>query len=113
MNDRLNKSTDIENVMKYGRRSGDGLLMITVKDSERNLSRYGFSVSKRVGNAVARNRIKRRLREIVRKKVGLTGSWDVVIVALPPSSNATFKQIIYSLIRIYERLGVSCYPIEE
>ena len=113
MNDRLSKSADIENVIKYGMRSRDGLFMVTVKDSDRDLSRYGFSVSKRVGNAVVRNRVKRRLREVVRKKVGLIGSWDVVIVALPPAANATFNEIMYSLTSIYKRLGMSFYPIEE
>lgn len=46
------------------------------------LSRFGFSVSRRVGNATVRNRVKRRLREVVRlQRDVLADGWDVVFIA--------------------------------
>lgn len=49
--------------------------------------RVGFSVSKRVGGAVVRNRVKRRLREAVRVRLtSLPPGWDIVISARPAAA---------------------------
>lgn len=47
--------------------------------------RVGFVVSKAVGNAVVRNRVKRRLRHLVAARPEVTGA-DVVVRALPPAA---------------------------
>jgi ribonuclease P protein component len=52
-------------------------------------TRCGFSVSSRVGGAVVRNRVKRRLREIVRS-IPLKSGWDIVIIARPAAARADF-----------------------
>lgn len=54
-------------------------------------SRIGITVSKKVGNAVVRNRVKRWLREAARKEYSLLShAWDIVIIASPRSKNAGF-----------------------
>lgn len=57
-------------------------------------TRVGFVVSKAVGNAVTRNRVKRRLRALVEDSVRSrpTGC-DVVVRALPPAAEATFHEL--------------------
>ncbi len=52
-------------------------------------SRYGFSVSKRVGKAVTRNKVKRRLREILRI-TPLKAGWDIVFIARPAVAAADY-----------------------
>ncbi len=64
------------------------------------LSRYGFSVSKRVGKAVTRNRIKRRLREILRI-TPLKSGWDIIFIARPAAATADYaglKRLVEGLL---------------
>ena len=55
-------------------------------------SRFGFLVSKRIGNAVVRNRVKRRLREAVRRH-SVEPGWDAVFIARRGIERATFQQL--------------------
>ncbi len=56
------------------------------------LSRYGFSVSKRVGKAVIRNRVKRWLREILRQ-TPIEPGWDIVFIARPAAAGAGYANL--------------------
>ncbi|MFQ6121843.1 MAG: ribonuclease P protein component [Dehalococcoidales bacterium] len=57
-----------------------------------SLSRYGFSVSQRVGKAVVRNRVKRLLREILRL-TPLQPGWDIIFIARPPAASADYANL--------------------
>jgi ribonuclease P protein component len=62
--------------------------MLYLPSSER-VARVGITVSRRVGNAVIRNRVKRWLREVVRHQwQSLEGAWDIVIIARPSAPTA-------------------------
>ena len=67
-------------------------------------SRFGFSVSNRVGGAVQRNRIKRRLRECIRLRMALIQpGWDMVFIAKYPIGSATFQQMDAACARLLRR----------
>lgn len=68
------------------------LLVMRVLPNGLNRSRYGFSVSQRVGKAVTRNRVKRRLREILRITPLLPG-WDIVFIVRPPAAGAKYAEL--------------------
>lgn len=63
------------------------------------VSRCGFSVSKAIGNAVSRNCVKRRLREIARQR-HLKPGWDVLIIARPPVAGAKFGEIEKAMVQL-------------
>jgi ribonuclease P protein component len=58
------------------------------------LTRIGFSVSRRVGGAVVRNRVKRRLREVIRRKLArIAPGYDLVITARPGAADARMETL--------------------
>ena len=65
-------------------------------------SRLGYSVSKAVGKAVVRNRVKRRLREVVRLMPVKPG-WDVVLIARPDAAKADFGELKGTVERLMSR----------
>jgi ribonuclease P protein component len=68
-------------------------------------ARVGFVVSKAVGNAVIRNRVKRRLRHLAREHVmSLPGSAVLVVRALPASATASYAELGADLARSLERV---------
>ncbi|MFT4979106.1 MAG: ribonuclease P protein component [Myxococcota bacterium] len=86
---RLQKSRDFRRVQGRGRkfRQSDILLMCLSGRAPR--SRIGLTVSKKVGNAVVRNQVKRWLREGLRHEYArLDGCWDVVVIAHPSAARA-------------------------
>jgi ribonuclease P protein component len=70
-----------------------------------DVTRYGLTVSRHVGNAVVRNRIKRRLREILRQ-MKLTPGRDFIVIARNPAATADFKTLVSSVRDIMARAGL-------
>ena len=70
--------------------------------------RVGFVVSRAVGNAVTRNRVKRRLRELVRARLrSLPDAGLLVVRALPASAAASYADLARDLDKALRRLGVA------
>ena len=70
----------------------DSLIVMKVLPNRLNLSRRGFSVTKKVGKAVQRNRLKRLLREIVRLQLVKPG-WDIVFIVRREAVTADYHQL--------------------
>ncbi|WP_237064416.1 ribonuclease P protein component [Loktanella sp. M215] len=93
----------------HGRRQGTpGIhLQGRPRDDGSDMMRVGYTCSKKVGNAVARNRAKRRLREIARLILPVHGraGWDYVLVGRPQTTaTLSFPQLQSDLIRALDRV---------
>lgn len=102
---RLRKSSDFAAVWSEGRTRADKLFVLKVRPNGFGVTRFGFSVSKRIGNAVARNRVKRRLREAVRA-APVEAGFDIVIVARNGAAEADFSRIERSIHNLLRRARV-------
>ncbi len=89
---RLTESRRFAQIHQEGCSAANRLLVIRALPNGMEQSRFGFVVSKRIGNAVTRNLVKRRLREIIRQNK-VKGGWDAVFIARRGSANADFRQM--------------------
>lgn len=76
--------------------------------NERGNPRLGLSVSRKVGNAVTRNAVRRRLREVFHSCLTeVTGSLDLVVSAKPAAAAATFEELREEFSRALGKIGGS------
>jgi ribonuclease P protein component len=74
------------------------LLVLYAVPNDLGRTRVGITVSGRVGNAVVRNRVRRRMREALQARLGqLTSGLDLLVVARPPSASATWADLCAAL----------------
>lgn len=91
---RLRKKRDFEKVLKFGRGLRKRALFLKVLKNGLPESRFGFIISKKTAKkAVERNKIRRHLRETVRRGIGsLKIGYDVVFIAYPPIKELGFEE---------------------
>jgi ribonuclease P protein component len=84
------------------------LLVLYVIPNELDRPRVGITVSGRVGNAVVRNRVRRRLKEALRARLDrLTPGFDVVLIARPPSAAVPWTELCSALDSVLVRSGAT------
>jgi ribonuclease P protein component len=84
----MRRPAEFEQAVRRGARSGTTSLVVHLaRDVDADQPHVGFVVAKSVGNAVARNRVKRRLRAVVRQRIDqLPDGGRLVVRALPASA---------------------------
>ncbi|MDP2327282.1 MAG: ribonuclease P protein component [Dehalococcoidia bacterium] len=103
--ERLRRRGDFALVMRTGRRARHHLFQVVARSTGEPVTRIGFSVGKQVGGAVVRNRLKRRLRMILRDLPWREG-FHVVIIARPGSDSARFDELASALKTSAQRMGL-------
>jgi ribonuclease P protein component len=107
---RLRASASFQSIRRDGRVLLHPLLVMSWLPNDLGTSRFGFSVGRRLGKAVKRNQIKRRMRESVRlrmQKDEVAAGWDVVLVARYPMRKASFAEIDQAIGLLLRRAGLT------
>jgi ribonuclease P protein component len=91
---RLSRSAEFERVYRHGRSTANRhLVLYAFPNPATQTPRLGLSVSRKVGGAVERNRVKRLLREaFAQHEQELSPGQDVVVVARPPAGELAARE---------------------
>jgi ribonuclease P protein component len=88
----LKKNSQFSLVYDKGKSLAGKEVVLKALSNGSSLSRFGFVVSGRLGKAVVRNRIKRRLREIT-GKIKVKSGWDIILIARAPAVMTDYKDL--------------------
>ena len=107
---RILKSSEFQVVLNKGNKAVTKRLVLLVLASTDPAQKLGLIVSKKnIGNAVARNRVKRLLREVFRlHRDHLTPNSRVVVIARRPSVGSTFEDLKSDFLRAVKRCSQAC-----
>jgi len=105
---RLTHTTEFARVQSEGTKHHGRILMLGVLAPKDEKSfRTGFVTSKRVGKAVVRNRLRRRLREIVRtEQQRLRAGFWCVVIARPAAAQASYRALRDEWLHLAERASI-------
>jgi ribonuclease P protein component len=101
----LTKKNQYEAVYHSGKYQAGKELVIRVLPNGLDISRYGITVSRHIGKAVVRNKIKRRIREILRR-ITLPPGFDIVIIARTAAAGADYSEMKKTTEEILFRAGL-------
>ena len=105
---RLTDSSEFEKVYRQGTAYRGRLFSVHAFRNELGTLRLGLSVSKKVGNAVVRNTVRRRLREVFRASSDeAADGLDLVVSARPAAAGANFGMLREEFVRALRKLGVA------
>lgn len=101
---RIVRRADFDAVYREGRKRTSREFTVFLRANGLPSSRFGWSIKKALGTAVRRNRIRRRLREIVRlHRREIAAGWDVVIHPRSSAATADFEALAGELLKLLPR----------
>ncbi len=102
----LRTTQEFHRVYKRGKSVVNRHIVVYYLPNNLGKNRVGISVSKKVGNAVTRNRVKRLIREVYRLNGdGIRQGYDIVFVARVRTNSATFRDIKRAMTALFKKIG--------
>jgi len=98
---RLVRKADFDAVYRHGKRRSNSHFTVFSKANDLPESRFGFSIKRALGGAVVRNRIRRRIREVIRlHRQEISPGWDIVIHPKPNVATAPSAALTTELLKL-------------
>ena len=104
---RLKKRYQFNYVYKSGEHfSGEHMVLYVASSKTKNI-KVGLAVTKKVGHAVVRNKVRRSLREIIKTQVpNLKQSYNFIVVARDNISEASFEKLSYEFLKLIKKANL-------
>lgn len=103
----LKKNSDFRRLYAKGKSAVNPYMVVYCRRNKGGVNRLGYTVSAKLGHAVVRNRIRRRLREIYRlNSPRLKTGWDIVIVARARCIDAAYSKMELAFLDACGKLGL-------
>ena len=103
----LKNNYEFRRLYSKGRHAATPLVAVYCLRTRRGVNRLGVTAGTKFGNAVCRNRFRRRIREIFRLHLPeMTVGWDIVTVARSRANEASYREIEADLLSALRSLGV-------
>ena len=103
----LRSVVDFRELQANSRTRAHPALLVRYRRNELGRTRYGISTGRRIGTAVARNKVRRRLREVLRRlDARVNGGWDILIVCRPPAAEASQAELSEALTKLFMSAGL-------
>jgi len=103
----LKKNHEFRKLYSKGKSIAAKCVVVYCRRNNSSENRLGITVSTKIGGAVQRNRIRRRLKEIYRLNESLlSAGYDIVLVARTRSRFAGYKEIEHSVLNLFKHLGI-------
>lgn len=106
---RLKRKKDFEKVLKKGKTFKKNFLLFKVLENKIKKTRIGIIVSQKVSKkAIERNKLKRRIREIIRPELkNIKTGIDGVIIVLPGLGKSSFQETRKDILKIFEKAKIT------
>ena len=103
----LRSPADFRQINAQSRSRSHATLLLRFRRNDLGQTRFGISTGKRVGSAVVRNRVRRRLRTILRRLTNeIEPGWDILLVARPAAATATQAELDAALTGLLTTAGL-------
>ena len=104
----LKKNSDFRRLYARGKSAVSPYMVVYCRRNREGVNRLGYTVSVKLGHAVVRNRVRRRLREIVRLNAPkLKNGYDIVVVARTRCVGAEYRQMEAAFLQLCAKLGLT------
>jgi len=102
----LSRPQDFAAIQGTGTTRSHSLLTARFLRTDLGMTRFGIATGRRIGGAVVRNRVRRRLREALRSMApAFQPGWDVLIIVRPAIVEADYREVVGALHRTLARGG--------
>lgn len=101
---RLRKKEDFNRAYRYGKSIAGQFLVLYYRSNGQGNTRIGFSVSRKIGKATVRNRVKRLIREICRKHMQeFLQGFDLIFIARPKIKGIRYALVEQEMVRLCKK----------
>lgn len=102
----IKKGRDFKKVYSYGRSYSTRNLVLYYHPNKLKKNRFGFSISKKIGKAVVRNKLRRRLKEIIRLNSNLKEGYDLIFIARRQVIKLDYKGLERDVLYLLKKAGI-------